>query len=252
MALSNWDTLAIGNNGKSCEGEVKGKLASLEIYKNWAYIHSTKMWNEGTGYIKDTIAQVNSGNIDIGGLHIYAERNNSQNAIFVFVDAGTYNKKKHDNFFAGIGCYGYYSKVEEYLKWKGINIEYVDYTTGSRNYRIGENGKTVSLDKFVNTIIFYDKNDNQINEIEVDEAFGELTDFVGVMPKTFEAFKTWLTTEIADEYKYIEGFKKWLKKINWDELTRYNQGDAFFVGNDEASTLVGKQENETLLIKALK
>ena len=31
MALSNWDLLAIGNDGKSCDGIVNGKIASLEI-----------------------------------------------------------------------------------------------------------------------------------------------------------------------------------------------------------------------------
>ena len=39
MALSNWDLLAIGKDGKSCDGIVKGKHASLEIYKNWGISH---------------------------------------------------------------------------------------------------------------------------------------------------------------------------------------------------------------------
>ena len=252
MALSNWDTLAINNSGKGCNGEVKGKLASLEIYKNWAYIHSKKMWNEDTGYVKDVIAQINSGNLYLGGLNIQAIRHESQNSIFVFVDAGTYNKKRHDNFFAGIGCYAYYSKVDEYLNWKGIELKYADYNAGSRNYRINEKGETIHIREFIDIISFYDENDKLITELEVDKEFGELTDFVGVMPKTFEAFKKWLMTEIAEEYKYDKQFEKWLKKINWDEITRFNQGDAFFVGTENASTEVGKQDNDTLLSQALK
>ena len=118
MALSNWDLLAIGKNGKSCDGVVKGKNASLEIYKNRAHIHSEEMWIEECGYLKPIIATVDQGNLNICNLDIYTIRHKLQNSIFVFVDAGYYDKnsKKHNNFFAGIGCYGYHSKIDEFLK----------------------------------------------------------------------------------------------------------------------------------------
>ena len=72
------------------------------------------------------------------------------------------------------------------------------------------------------------------------------------MPKTFEAFKKWIDTDISEEYGYIEAFRKWYDSIDWKSLTRFNQGDAFFVGNENASTEVGKQEDDTILMKGLK
>lgn len=254
MALSNWDTLSIGNDGKSCDGTVKGKLASLEIYKNWAYVSSEKMYQEGGHYIEPVIASVNSGDLQIGDLDINAIRHPSQNSIFVFVDASTYdeNSKEAPNYFAGIGCYGYFSRVEEFLKWKGVNIEFEDYIEGSRNYRVGPDGETIPLKKSVDYILLYDKDNNKLYESEIDEEFGELTDFVGVMPETFEAFKKWLTTEVKNEYQYHPSFITWLDSIDWNSLTRFNQGDAFFVGSENASTEVGEQEDDTIMMKVLK
>lgn len=253
MALSNWDLLAIGKNGKSCDGTVKGKLASLEIYKNWAYVSSEKMY-QGGNYVDPVIASVNSGEVEIADLRISAIRHPSQSSIFIFVDASTYDKnsKERPNYFAGIGCYGYYSKVDEFLKWKGIDIKYDDYLNGSRNYRMEPNGETTHLEKTVKFIILRDKEGNHIYETEIDEEFGELTDFVGVMPETFEAFKKWLMTEIKEEHKYTKSFNKWLDKIDWKSLTRFNQGDAFFVGDENASTTVGEQNQDTILMNILK
>jgi len=254
MALSNWDLLAIDKKGKSCNGVIKNKIASLTIYKNWAYIDSTKMWNDGTGFVKPVIAQINNGNLHIAGLNITAIRHSLQNSIFVFVDASTYDKnsKCNSNLFAGIGCYGYYSRIDEYLRWKGIKLKYADYTTGSRNYKIGENEEIILLNKFIDIISLFDEKDNLLAEYEVDTKFGELTDFVGIMPETFKAFKNWITIEIVEEYKYNKYFEKWLESINWNELMRFNQGDTFFTNVDNVSTLVGKQEKDTLLMKLLK
>jgi len=249
MALSNWDLLAIGNDGKNCDGIVNGKIASLEIYKDWAHIISKKMWIPDSDYTNDVIAIVNSGNINIGGLDIYAIRHDLQSSIFVFVDASYFGKNNHmyTNYFAGIGCYAYYTKIDEFLKWKNIDIKYDECTHGSRNY----SKKTGEHSKFVDYIQLFDK-DNLLLETEVDEEFGELTDFVGVMPQTFEAFKNWLTTEIAYEFRYDSKFSTWLNKINWNEITRYNQGDTIFVGSKNASTTVGNQNNDTLLSNMFK
>jgi hypothetical protein len=254
MALSNWDLLAIGKNGKSCDGIVKGKIASLEIYKNWAYVSSEKMYQDGGPYINPIIASVSSGDLQIGRLHINAIRHSLQNSIFVFVNASTYdnNSKEHSNYFAGIGCYGYYTKIKEFLKWKGIEFPYHDYMEGSRNYRTGINNETIPLEKSVDYISLHDKDGNLLYETEIDEEFGELTDFVGVMPETFEAFKKWLTIDVKDDNKYSKSFNKWLDSIKWDSLTRFNQGDAFFVGSKEAATNVGNQNEDTILMNILK
>lgn len=253
MALSNWDLLAIGKDGKSCDGTVKGKFASLEIYKNWAYLSSEEMYREGGHFSKPVIGSIISGDFEIAGLSIVAIRHSLQNSIFVFVDASTYNKnnKQIPNYFAGIGCYAFYSKVREYLDWKGINIEFNDVITGSRKYTIGPNDETILLEKTVQTIMFVDENDEYIKEIEVDEEFGELTDFVGVMPETLEAFKNWLLKDISKEYEYTPAFKKWINSIDWESLYRFNQGDRFFVGHKQSGTKVGEQ-NDTIITKMTK
>jgi hypothetical protein len=72
------------------------------------------------------------------------------------------------------------------------------------------------------------------------------------MSETFEAFKKWLETEISEEYGYNKSFQKWFESIDWKSLMRFNQGDAFFVGSDDASTKVGEQNDETIITKALK
>jgi hypothetical protein len=254
MALSNWDLLAIGNDGKSCDGTVKGKLASLQIYKNWIYISSEKMYQNGGNYVDPVIASITDGNLHIGGLNITAIRYPLQDSIFVFVNASTYdeNHKEVPNYFAGIGCYGYYTKIKEFLKWKSINIEYDDYIVGSRNYKIGPKYETIPLGKTIEFISLHDKDGNKLYESDIDEEFGELTDFVGVMPETFEAFKNWLKNEISEDYGYYESFKKWFENIDWKSLMRFNQGDAFFVGANDASTKIGEQNDETIMTNALK
>ncbi len=254
MALSNWDLLAIGNDGKTCDGIVHGKLASVEIYKNWIYVSSEKMYQEGGSYIYPVIALINSGDLQIGGLAISAIRHPSQNSIFVFVHASTHdeNNKEIPNYFAGIGCYGYYSKIKEFLKWKGIDIKYEDYIEGSRNYRIGPNNETIPLGKSVDYISLHDKDGNKVYETEIDEEFGELTDFVGVTPETFEGFKKWMETDISEEYGYGLDFRKWFESIDWSKIKRFNQGDAFFVSYENAGTEIGKQEDDTILTRIIK
>lgn len=254
MALSNWDLLAIGSDSKSCDGVVHGRAASLEIYKCWAYVSSKSMYDPNGGFSNNVIASINSGDISIGGLNITAIRHPLQSSIFVFVDAPTYdeNNKRRSNFFAGIGCYGYYTKIKEFLKWKGIDIEYDDYIEGSSNYITGPNDETIPLKKSVGYISLHDKDGNKIYESIVDEEFGELSEFVGVMPETLEAFKNWLKTEISEEYGYYEEFRKWFEDIDWNTISRFNQGDAFFIGREESSTNVGEQDKDTIISKILK
>jgi len=262
MALSNWDTLAINNQGKSCDGEFKVGGNSIDIYKNWVYIRSKGMWRkDSSSFVEPTIAEISNGNIQLAGFDIRAIRG-SQNAIFVFTSYSylTPTKKYKRKYFAGIGCYGYYSKVAEYLKWKGIDVEYDDYCTGSSNYD-KKTGKTlkgawaqhINLSKDGE----YIKIDGDIDitiEKEFIDKYGEFTDWVGVMPSTLKEFKDWLWNDIVHEYKYAnEDEKKWFKKIDWDELIRFNQGDAFFGGAINTGTKVDEVDEPVInkMIKGL-
>ena len=103
---------------------------------------------------------------------------------------------------------------------------------GSCNYRSTPDGKTIPLENLVDYLSLYDKENNCLYESEIDEEFGELTIFVGVMPKTLEAFKKWMFDEIKEEHS-CKSFDKWFNSIDWEALTRFNQGDAFFVGSQK-------------------
>jgi hypothetical protein len=253
MALSNWDTLGIGPDGKSNNGEYTfNNGTKVEIYKNWAFLANEKMYTKETAdHQEPIIGSVNKGDVNIGGVTIKAERG-PQNSIFILASKSTYHKDAEgdDKFtyehFAGIGCYGFESRIDEYLQWKGITIpfEHTDVTTGSQNYRRDEEGNDIPLDGFIDTITFYrfDKNDDDVVEhmnIEVDKEFGDLTGWVGVLPSTMEEFKTFLKKHSG---KYERHAKAWFETIDWDELTRFNQGDAFFIGAENSQTKVGESE----------
>jgi len=245
MALSNWDILAINSEGKSCDGIFQHKEMSVEIYKNWLSIKSPKQWNEKSDFSEPVIAHINSGDLNICGVDIKSIRG-PQNSVFVFIESYKYNDNKNfdKNYFAGIGCYGYYSKVKEYLKWKGIKIKYDEYNVGSSNY----DHETGEPSDEWNEYITLWKDSKVIKEIKVDKSFGELTEFVGVMPSTLENFKNWLERVVKDSYG--KDVKKWFDSINWNELIRFNQGDAFFTDPVNVGTKIGEQEN-TIISKLI-
>jgi hypothetical protein len=116
MALSNWDTLAFDTHGKSTFGRFEDKKKNaVEIYKNWAYIHSPSMWVEGQSFSKPVIAQIGEGSLTLCNFEITAKRG-PQNGIFIFAKVFDSKPKKGKyTYFAGIGCSGYVDKVEEVL-----------------------------------------------------------------------------------------------------------------------------------------
>jgi hypothetical protein len=235
MALSNWDTLAIGPDGKSNNGEFEfDNGTSVEIYKNWAHVANKAMYKEdATQFTNNIVGHVNHGDISMGGVEISAIRG-PQNAIFILATSYIKDDKEYrKHHFAGIGCSGYHTKIEEFIEWKGLDVEYDDVWNSSSNYNGDE-----YLDGFRDFLTFF-KDGEQVLQVMVDEEFGELTDWVGVMPTTLEEFKSFLEKEIGD---YNTSGEEWLESIDWNELTRFNQGDAFFIGTDEAQTKVGEEE----------
>lgn len=63
MALSNWDACALNEKGQPTNGVFNSPRTSvvIRIYKNWLYMNDKKAWEEEGGFIKDTVAQINSG-----------------------------------------------------------------------------------------------------------------------------------------------------------------------------------------------
>lgn len=233
MALSNWDTLAIGNDGKSLPSGMSkfGDTVEIEIYKNHAYIHSKELWKKGNGYTEPVIGSILEGNIELLDLQINA-KSGKQSSIYIFAHCG-YNETY--KAFAGIGCYGFGDRTNEFLKTKGITPPNEEDGYWSSLY---DNGKEYLC--FDNI-----KDDTKSLKIRRNKKF-ELYPWVGVERETLEDFKDWL--------KGMEPDKKWLNSIDWENLYRFNQGDAYIanhVGAEMPKSSVGSPE-EPILIKTLK
>ncbi len=238
MALSNWDTLAIGPDGKSTTGVFQSGKFSIEIYKNWAYISNPDMWTEDGGYTKDVICTVYSGNMGFGGLNIKAQRGN-QNSIQLLVESGYGENRK---IFAGIGCYGFADHSKEYLESKGYKYPEDGYLFTT--WRRGENEQEGK------EYIGWHENGKEVL-VPIDEGV-DLHPFIGVNQETLNEFKKFLVEELElDKDYFSEEDKKWFDSIQWDDLLRYNQGDAYFAGALESDTIpgteVGKQEDPIFL-----
>lgn len=134
MALSNWDTMAFGSDGKSCEGSFTNpkNKAHIDIYKNWAYLRSpAKNPETDYQYTGDTIAQIDSGEISILGFRISAIRHKDQDAIFLYAeyteDRGENTPVDQKRFvnhrFGGIGCYGFHDNSSEWIGVKPETLE---------------------------------------------------------------------------------------------------------------------------------
>lgn len=229
MALSNWDILAIGNDGKSCPGFYQFGSLGVEIYKNWIYLHSEKMYDKNqSSFTSNVIGVIEEGDIKIGTVSIIAKRTKLQGAVFLYATEG-YGKEM--KIFAGIGCYGFDDLRLQYLK--------------DRNIKYPKNALWFSTRKKDKEYIGYVHNKTE-TLIEIEDGF-EMNPWTGVKEETLIHFKKFLL-------KCVSSNKDWFNSIRWDELLRYNQGDAFFAkafGEDIPASEIGQQD-EPLLIQDLK
>lgn len=117
MALSNWDTLAFDKDGKPTNGIFTNGDISVEIYKNWLYVHDKKGWTaKNCGFRKDTIARIGNGEIQYKNVHILAKRGR-QESVMCIVWTDDYEKKDKNQYEVMVGCgvYGYRGS-----KWVGV------------------------------------------------------------------------------------------------------------------------------------
>lgn len=235
MALSNWDTLAIGTEGKSVAGGAKFGTLSVEIYKNWLYLRKDDMVDdteEESSCNRNVLGSINQGDMYLFGVNIKAVRG-PQNAIFVY--ANMYGKRHYEKqedgtmkeiskdpnlYFCGIGCYGYGDLKEEYIKSKGIVLprpyDELMWYSGTRPID--------GTDEREEYIGYFDDS-KPVGEREVNipiEPGLDLHPWVGVTKETLAEFRKWL------ENPETEADEEYLKSIDWDNLLRFNQGDAYF------------------------
>ena len=240
MALSNWDTLAFGPDGKPCDGTLKGfDGQTASIYKNWLYVGDPKMWHKDRGYVKPIIAKVSSGDIRLADFTISAVRG-PQDAIFVCVECRHYlNPKDYSKVnirrMVGIGCYGFDDPTERMAADLNISLKGKDYVHRSGMEAGGE--KHTFLD------VLNAKNAPPTRyKLPYNERYN--SQWVGVLPSTLENFKRWLR-----KVDTAPDFVAWLKTLGIAK--RFNQGDAYFVKKIggvalETSTPIGKNDKPVL------
>lgn len=241
MALSNWDTLAIGTDGKSTSGTFQIGDFTIGIYKSWAYVENPKMWNKEIGYSKNVICEIHSGELNFGQFKIKSQRGN-QNSIHILIECGYGDTKQ---IFAGIGCYGFDDHSREYLESKGYKYPEDGFIFSTWRRNEGEEEGREYLG-------WYENGKELL--VEIDNGV-ELHPFTGVNEKTLEEFQKFLRKELDLDDEAISGAnEKWFKSVEWNNLLRYNQGDAYFANAVNSETIpgteVGKQD-DPIIIKSL-
>lgn len=223
MAMSNWDCLAIGDDGKPSDGVLTNGKYSVEIYKNWIYILDSER-EDGSA-----LATIYQGSIDMFGFRIRAIRGR-QSSVLVFVEHTDYNVKPYlKTRMVGIGCYGYKTFLKELFDTYGVEgyDENMDYAQTSR----------LENDEWVEYLS--DKDGNEFFHYKESEF--ELTRFVGVEKETVDQLKVYLNELVGD----YEADKDYVSNLNFDEAIRFNQGDAYFaehLGFETPDTKVGEAD----------
>jgi hypothetical protein len=130
MALSDCDTPALDEKLEATNGVFVSPLGvQVEVYKNWLYVRDEKAWQEGGGFVKHTVMQINAGDLHYKDLQFRAVRG-PQNGVYAVVWATQYQDQVEGEDYkppivtgmVGIGVYGYYGDEwvgveDESLKW---------------------------------------------------------------------------------------------------------------------------------------
>jgi len=106
VALSNWDTVAVDENGEPTDGRFTSPLGiSVELYKNFLYVRDETSWRRGGPYVEPTVMSIDHGELIYLDVSVYAVRG-PKNGIYTAVWTG-YPHEPTWKAMVGIGCYGY-------------------------------------------------------------------------------------------------------------------------------------------------
>lgn len=262
MALSNWDTFAIGPDGKTCPN---GMLAIdgryVELYKNWLYVgdHNLEKYKHfvpGKGgenglvppFTGGCLAQIWEGNVQMCKFDIRAKRGPQDSIMLLAIYTDYQDKKTVRKFLSGIAGCGYDDVTGRIMKAAGkkrIPRGYELYSVG-HGYEPGK-VKTVSLDLISKEKIEKDNNGKlqqkvKFGWIKIPFKKGLDSKWIGLQPETINLFYEWLATLVKEIDE--EELTKWFNSIETKKLKRVNQGDQFFsdrIGlKDNNSTKPGK------------
>ena len=137
MSLSNWDALAIDENGVATDGAIERDGRCVSVYKNWLYLQDVRGWSVSTGYANPTVGEVHAGNRWWGGFSIYAERG-PQNGVYALVAWRDYEAK---TFGAMLTC-GVYG-CDDGDEWVGATPASAAVLVGEFLDRAVENGHAI-------------------------------------------------------------------------------------------------------------
>ena len=246
MALSNWDTLAFDAEGKPCSGTLKLNRGSAkaEIYKNWIYVRDGKAHHEDSHFTDETIMQIDSGRIHYGDAEISVWRHKKQSACFIFVKRFYKPDDSEEwvrEYSGGIGCSGYLDYVEYALQFNPEWASKIPFERCKKAWYCGDYSRYGPDGTWWGITIVDDKERGH-DEMVLGEGDGPDT-YVGVLDSTYASFVHWLEREAKDDQKALE----WLKKVKASKPARFNQGDAFFVGVEEAMTPLDEKKEPILM-----
>lgn len=271
MALSNWDLLAVNQDGETVSGNINHSGVRIEIYKNWLYIHHPEAWIEGGGsFVKPVVMQINDGDIHYGGWTIKARRG-PQRGVFVVAYSPQYWFTEPDQaekfnrgkpvLIAGCGVSGYEDENEKYA-------DQIEAVFKSKGYKKDEVSAWISHswgdgeEPSASFNLWNEKTKEFMVHPEGGiswpiENWTEVQ-FVGVTAESLTFLQT-MITELAGEphYKDGEAIEQWpesnLRRIDLTAAQRFNQGDAFFAehfGIDTPTSGVEKPD-EPLITAAI-
>lgn len=127
MALSNWDTFAMGHNGNPCRGIfVSGQGVSVEIYKNWIYLKD-KSWNKiGERFVRTYVMQIYDARIDYKDVCVASKFIN--HTIYMAVWSYKFNEDDIDEYkgMVGIGTMAHSDKEDKYVGVTDKQIKRLD------------------------------------------------------------------------------------------------------------------------------
>ena len=105
MAISNWDVLAVDQDGTPVPDASLTTIAGVtfELYKNWVRITSGRMHHPGCGFSAPVIAQLHEGQLQMGGAFVSATRG-PREAIYVVVREPLRDAKDEWRERALVGC----------------------------------------------------------------------------------------------------------------------------------------------------
>ena len=220
MALSNWDTLAVGLDGKPQSGFfVSPGGVEVSIYKNWIYVRDPKAWRDGGHFVKDTIMEINHGSVQYHDVEIQAVRGPQSGVYVVCWHVNYGNGSDEPTKYTGmIGC-GVSGYEDE--GWVGVKPESVEF-----------------LQKWISN------KERMFSDEEVEKMMTELNN-PDLDPKEWKK-------ELLESYSF--DFPKEIAGVTLEQGIRYNQGNMYFtekIGTPLDATKPGGSSEEPVIMSMI-